>query len=121
MNGQNENKNTNSQKDMFHVPEDYFQNSQERILNTISCIEELKEFPLLTKHKGQEGFTIPRDYFNKQTDLGLYPFLSIANKELAMTVPENYFSESHDRILQLLGYQHQDTIGAGQMKSNPFS
>jgi hypothetical protein len=100
MDKNNENNHLNSEPDNFGLPQGYFQNSANSIVNKIEWVEEHKNFPALEKLKKQSGFIIPNDYFvNNENKLELieFPKLSALNKINAFKTPANYFNELEEK------------------------
>jgi hypothetical protein len=100
MDKNNENNHLNSEPNNFGLPQGYFQNSANSIVNKIEWVEEHKNFPALEKLKKQTGFIIPNDYFvNNENKLELieFPKLSALNKINAFKTPANYFNELEEK------------------------
>ena len=100
MDKNNENNHLNSEPNNFGLPQGYFQNSANSIVNKIEWVEEHKNFPALEKLKKQSGFIIPNDYFvNNENKLELieFPKLSALNKINAFKTPANYFNELEEK------------------------
>lgn len=95
-----ENNNLNSEPTNFGLPQGYFQNSANSIINKIEWVEEHKNFPALEKLKKQSGFIVPNDYFvNNENKLELieFPELSSLNKINPFKTPANYFDEIEEK------------------------
>ncbi len=100
MDKNNENNHLNSEPNNFGLPQGYFQNSANSIVNKIEWVDEHKEFPALEKLKKQSGFIVPNDYFvNNENKLELieFPKLSALNKINAFKTPANYFNELEEK------------------------
>jgi hypothetical protein len=100
MDKNNENNHLNSEPDNFGLPQGYFQNSANSIVNKIEWVEEHKNFPALEKLKKQSSFIVPNDYFvNNENKLELieFPKLSALNKINAFKTPANYFNELEEK------------------------
>ena len=75
MDKNNENNSFNSEPNNFGLPQGYFQNSANSIINKIEWVDEHKEFPFLAKLKKESGFVVPQKYFSdNETKLELLEF-----------------------------------------------
>ncbi len=100
MDKNSENNNLNSEPNKFGLPQGYFQNSANSIINKIEWLEEHKEFPFLAKLKKESGFVVPNDYFaasEHELELIDYPKLNALNKINAFKTPANYFDELEEK------------------------
>jgi hypothetical protein len=100
MDKNSENNNLNSEPNNFGLPQGYFQNSANSIINKIEWLEEHKEFPFLAKLKKESGFVVPDDYFaasEHKLELIDFPQLNALNKTHAFKTPANYFDEAEEK------------------------
>ncbi|MBK9283414.1 MAG: hypothetical protein IPM51_03755 [Sphingobacteriaceae bacterium] len=106
----------------FDVPDDYFTTFSNSVMNKIEWLDEHKIYPYLTSLKGNHGFTVPENYFEKleiKNELLAYPNLHAVKKEVIFATPENYFDElsvSFESVGQDQPFEHLNAIE----KINPF-
>jgi len=120
MSEKEKNSNTDTSKDGFAVPANYFEDAASEIRNKIACSEELQQYAILSKLKKQTGFTVPVDYFRQASDLALYPTLTGAGKKSPFIVPENYFRENADSLVTLLSNDTTASHVLHASNQNPF-
>lgn len=95
----------NNPKEQFHVPKGYFEKSGLRLFNKIDCIEELKDFPLLSNLKKENVFVTPDEYFQKsalQLELIEFEKLSGLSKLQVFDIPNHYFDQKAGAIIDEL-------------------
>jgi hypothetical protein len=69
-------------KNPFALPEGYFKNLPDRLINKIEVNDELQQFSLLPLISKQTAFSVPEDYFNSKENSLEYQFELSSLKEL---------------------------------------
>jgi len=88
----------------FGLPDSYFRQSAENILQKIEWQEEHKPYPLLSNQKKQSGFSVPNNYFSANhiiLELTDYLKLSAIQNKHSFTLPENYFQHNSAKLAKL--------------------
>lgn len=120
---EHENNPLNSSQSDFGLPGGYFQRSALAIANKIEWQEEHRQFPLLLKNKGADGFSAPAGYFNRseaRLELLDLEHLSAVSRQNSFAVPEHYFEEAELKSLESgLGLEAQELAGFKMLNALP--
>lgn len=117
-------------KQPFLLPNNYFSNLTEQLLNKLECEEELKDYQLLSKINKEQSFTIPENYFENSKNKIEYKY-EISNFEELKKLPKNslnepspnYFNQLKDNIkhkLELDNELKEFQLLNSLEKKNPF-
>lgn len=107
----------------FNLPQNYFNNSAQSIINKIECLEELKEFKILST-KVKTGFIFPQNYFerNEQYFENLV-YANLNSKHLkgnCFQIPVNYFESTESIISAIVLDKNYDFEKNNSLKPSAF-
>lgn len=107
----------------FNLPQNYFNNSAQSIKNKIECIEELKDYKILSE-KLKTGLIVPQNYFqNNQLCLENINYSTLNKvklKQNCFNVPENYFKNSENLISKIVMDTEFEFEKNNLLKQNSF-
>jgi len=107
----------------FNLPQNYFNNSAQSIKNKIECIEELKQFKILSA-KIKTGFNIPQNYFeNNEQNFENITYINLSLKHLktnCFKVPLNYFENTESIISTTVLDKNYDFEKNNSLKQSTF-
>jgi hypothetical protein len=117
-------------KQPFLLPNDYFNNLTEQLLNKIACEEELTDYKTLSNINKETNFRIPENYFenlkNKleyKYEISNYKELEKISKNLLNKPSKDYFEKSENKIKHKLELESElqefKTLNSLE-KKNPF-
>lgn len=117
-------------KQPFLLPNDYFSNLTERLINKLECEDELKDYQLLSKINKEQNFTIPENYFENSKNKIEYKY-EISNFKKLHKLPKNnlnepssdYFNQLEDNLkhkLELDNELQEFQLLNSLEKKNPF-
>lgn len=117
-------------KQPFLLPNNYFNNVTDQLINKLACEEELTDYKTLSNINKENNFRIPKNYFEKLKNKLEYKY-EIANFQQLDKLPKNglnkpsnsYFNQLEDNIkhkLELHNELQEFQLLNSLEKKNPF-